>query len=338
MAVLSQALQPSVTVETRIGAIGGGTPDVFGSVADIAVDASGRIYVLDDRTYEVRVFTRSGEHVTSFGRRGQGPGEFDSPVSIDVAEGVVVVQNSNGLAVRFSTDGRHLTSNRVESGLKSSVWLGGDRFAVLKLGSTSLRRTDPSERLLLWEGTVTDTVASAPSSDLFVQSAGRSLARRTRFCGLLHFARDEAGTLLVGTGTDGRIGRVDWRGEDSRWVRRDQVATEATPLRDEDFAYLLASLPEDYDVAREDLVTSPVRSGMCGLEAGRDGLVWVRMADENDRERWIGHDPDSLNPRQSVLMPVDVSVRAFANGWAVGTESDELGVPYVLVLTLTKGD
>jgi hypothetical protein len=52
-------------------------PDAyFGSIVDIEVDSAGDLYVLDPMLVSVRRFGPTGEEGESFGRRGQGPGEF----------------------------------------------------------------------------------------------------------------------------------------------------------------------------------------------------------------------------------------------------------------------
>jgi sugar lactone lactonase YvrE len=48
----------------------------FGLPTDIAVAASGRIYVTDSSNFRVKKFTASGASDGSFGSQGQGPGEF----------------------------------------------------------------------------------------------------------------------------------------------------------------------------------------------------------------------------------------------------------------------
>lgn len=338
VALLTQVAQVPVSIESRIGSLDGDTPDVFGNVKDLALDAAERIYVLDDHNHEVRVFSATGEHQFSFGRKGKGPGEFDFPVSIGVADDGVVVQNATGLTIRFTSTGQHIVSDRVVSGLKSGTWLGEDRFAVLRLGSVSLRRTNANEALLLWSGDWVDTITTAPSSDLFVRVEGRSLARRTELCGLLHYARDQAGRLLVATGTDGYLRRGRLLDDQWTWDVSKQVAGEGSPLTDDDFEELLAAVPEDYGAETEHLVTTPVRSSICGLEVGRDDRVWVRMPDEGERQIWVAYEPEALAPLVSVRMPPGVDVMAFGRDRAVGKALDDLGVSYVLVLSMAEPD
>lgn len=338
VALLTQVAQIPVSIETRIGALDGDTPDVFGNVKDLALDSGERVYVLDDHNNEVRVFSATGEYQFSFGRKGKGPGEFDSPVSIGVAGDGIVVQNATGLTIRFTSTGQHVVSDRAVPGLKSGTWLAEDRFAVLRLGSVSLRRTNANEALLLRGGDRVDTLATAPSSDLFVRVDGRSLARRTELCGLLHYARDQAGRLLVATGADGYLRRGRLLDDQWAWEASRQVAGEGPPLTDDEYEELLAAVPAGYGAEREHLVTTPVRSSICGLEVGRDDRVWVRMPDEGERQIWVGYDPEALAPQVSVRMPAGVDVMAFGRHRAVGKALDELGVSYVLVLSMAEPD
>jgi hypothetical protein len=51
----------------------------------IAVDERGDIFALDQRKPRVDVFSGDGSHIRSIGRRGQGPGEFQTPFYIALA-------------------------------------------------------------------------------------------------------------------------------------------------------------------------------------------------------------------------------------------------------------
>lgn len=59
---------------------------LFYKPADIAFDGEGNIYVLDAGNHRVQKFSNDGKFISSFGRKGQGPGEFQMPLSIDCDE------------------------------------------------------------------------------------------------------------------------------------------------------------------------------------------------------------------------------------------------------------
>jgi len=56
----------------------------FSSPLDMAVDAAGNIFILDSGNQRIQVFGPDGKYVRTVGRRGQGPGEFESLSSIGI--------------------------------------------------------------------------------------------------------------------------------------------------------------------------------------------------------------------------------------------------------------
>lgn len=91
--------------ELSIGKAEGREEDMFSEVISIATDDEGRIYVLDYKENNVKIFDRSGKFVRKFGRPGQGPGEFQLP-RVVMASGpdVILVQNFGRIDF-FSLDG-----------------------------------------------------------------------------------------------------------------------------------------------------------------------------------------------------------------------------------------
>lgn len=58
---------------------------IFSIIADIEIDHSGCIYVLDALNYRVQKFSSDGKFLSSFGKgKGEGPGEFSIPKAIAV--------------------------------------------------------------------------------------------------------------------------------------------------------------------------------------------------------------------------------------------------------------
>lgn len=81
----------------RIGRVDGQGPDVFGQIRGLAVDALGRVHVLDGQADEVRVFTPDGAHLRTLGGSGNGPGELSGPfgLGIDGSERTWVADSGN---------------------------------------------------------------------------------------------------------------------------------------------------------------------------------------------------------------------------------------------------
>jgi hypothetical protein len=60
--------------------------------ADVAVDADGAIYILDAGNTRIQKFGADGRYLATIGRKGQGPGEFIMPNSLDIdRDGNIVV-------------------------------------------------------------------------------------------------------------------------------------------------------------------------------------------------------------------------------------------------------
>jgi hypothetical protein len=66
--------------QLAIGAADG--EGALSDVAGLAVDAAGTMYVLERMERRVSVFAPDGRLLRRFGKRGQGPGEFETPMSI----------------------------------------------------------------------------------------------------------------------------------------------------------------------------------------------------------------------------------------------------------------
>ena len=68
----------------------------------LAIDSSDRVYVSEYDNHRVSVFTSEGQFVTSFGSRGEGPGQFACPRGLAVdSTGVVYVCDYNNSRVQL---------------------------------------------------------------------------------------------------------------------------------------------------------------------------------------------------------------------------------------------
>ena len=83
----------------------------FNHPSDIAIGPTGNIYVSDGYGNScVHRFTASGEYISSFGTRGNGPGQFRVPHSIRVTKDgrVLVCDRENNRVQVFGPDGEYL--------------------------------------------------------------------------------------------------------------------------------------------------------------------------------------------------------------------------------------
>ena len=145
----------------------------------VDTDASGSIYILDSGADTVFKLDPQGRLQKSFGRQGQGPGEFQSPGCIKVMPGgeIAVVDDIARKLVQFSQDGTFLKEERLasfpESGMVSldsqggivtvSITESGDRLAM------SLIRILPGQkRIVKYAEAETRRVYDGTTLDLYI--------------------------------------------------------------------------------------------------------------------------------------------------------------------------
>jgi len=103
---------------------------LFYRARDIQVDTEGNIYVLDSGNHRLQVFDKSGKYLRTIGKRGQGPGEFNSPtrLKLDNETGnIFVTDNMLRKIIIFENEGRYIDKdiNLVE--LLNDFYLDSDR-------------------------------------------------------------------------------------------------------------------------------------------------------------------------------------------------------------------
>lgn len=86
---------------------GRGVPQEFGRVTDVAFASDGAVWVLDGLSYRVTRVGADGRPARSFGRAGDGPGEFRRPFAITApsATRVAVLDTRRGRVMMFDTLG-----------------------------------------------------------------------------------------------------------------------------------------------------------------------------------------------------------------------------------------
>ncbi|MDD2790954.1 MAG: 6-bladed beta-propeller [Sulfurimonas sp.] len=84
----------------------------FNRPADIAIsDKQKRLYVVDTKDHNIKVYSLEGEELFSFGKRGKEDGEFNFPTNIAIDkrnENIVVVDTQNFRVQIFDKDGKFI--------------------------------------------------------------------------------------------------------------------------------------------------------------------------------------------------------------------------------------
>ena len=106
--IAAGAQQPVPTKATRpLFEFAGGAAGPMVFPTDVAVGTQGRVYVVDGGNHRIVAFGVNGQYLFSFGRHGEGHGEFNSPVGVgtDPAGRVYVADSGNNRIQIFDGQG-----------------------------------------------------------------------------------------------------------------------------------------------------------------------------------------------------------------------------------------
>lgn len=91
----------------RLGSLDGQPEEQFGEVAGVLPLPDGGVAVLDGQAADVRLFDSEGGYRGTLGSKGQGPGEFQSPIDLGLLPGDTLAVYDSGprRVTRFGLDG-----------------------------------------------------------------------------------------------------------------------------------------------------------------------------------------------------------------------------------------
>jgi hypothetical protein len=104
--------------------------DVFAEVQNIRAAKDGRIYIADSKNCKIYIINNEGAFISSFGRRGEGPGEimnYGSGGQLFVVNDTIVFAEWGKLQY-FSLDGKYRKTVLIPSNLKPRTFISEDVF------------------------------------------------------------------------------------------------------------------------------------------------------------------------------------------------------------------
>lgn len=275
--------------ELRIGVVDGDPMREFGSIAGLAVDDDGRIYVLDSMAREIRIFDPDGRFVSAFGQRGSGPGELNSPSSVLIGRGdtILVPDVGNGRVQRFLPDGSpagHSPMDLARGFPLSWATRDGLLLEELRPHPSSTSGGAPPALVLLRDGggQVVDTL-------LEMEESG-ALQYRNGMAHMVAFSPEPRWTLLEGGRlASGRLSayRLEMRDPSGRLERVVTKSFERKPLRDSDRRALRERIRASYgrgplSAEREHMIRTMEFGthfpAFANLFGGPHGTLWVQRA------------------------------------------------------------
>lgn len=315
------------------------TPFLFGTVTGLAIDAAGRVYVSDGGETRVAVFTSAGAPVTTIGRKGRGPGEFEYPTGPVVGnDNALYVRNMSAVS-RFVVDaksGALAKFDRTFEGPMYAPWMSKLATVIdrenrlhfpLEWGDREMRLQHNAYKRFALDGRALDSLPvpmqpTARSSSASVQisaGSGRMLKglNVVPFHPIPVFTVSAAGTILTSPADRYLIQDVDARGRTIRTIERTVASLAIPPAERADSARALARRIDSLRVpiAQVQGMSEEVKSRTLpttypvfrSLSTAADGTIWARRwSAANQRgSSWFDLISENGVYRRTVVVPAD---------------------------------
>ena len=330
---------PALVEVLRIGSIEG-TCDAFGQVFSLAVDGDGRIYVADRQANEIRVFTPEGDCLRSFGRSGEGPGEFGWLVGIawQPPGYLWAIDGLRSRATVFDSLGTVLATHRLELGQAASVpWM----LRVDAGGGLHVWLTGPDSIVTYGTGPGLHSLASVPrpaippdprmryTREIGVGDNRMAMEFVMPYAPRVQWTVNQAGNIWQANTSAFAIHETTYAGDTLRTIRLDREAPRLEG-RERD------SIATAAEIAAHRL---PERKyAIEGINASPDGWVWVET-ERGATRAWEVFD-ERGHYMGRVVPPVPIApwhYPVFGAGTVTAVTLGELDEPYVVQLRIVRG-
>ena len=300
----------------------------FYRIGNIGVDNQGNIYVLDAGNHRIQKYGSDGSHLQTIGRKGQGPGEFDTPYGMFVdEEGGIYIHD--GMRVKaFQRDGSYLREIILESFThdisvdRDGIIWGIGRLPTEKGRSRSVVKLDKT-------GKLERIIADFPPPDVAIRNEG---GRGVMFfidheyVQELCFIPINSQSTLYAYSSEYRLHRLDIRGE-TELIMEKVERPSAISQREKDVIYEKYSDFEERwpkDVVRDAIRFPPHRPFFSKILADDKGRIYVeRVRSVLDGRTVMDFDIFSRDGYYLYQVSLPFSPELIRNGYIYEIHSDE---------------
>jgi hypothetical protein len=324
----------------RIGMVDGPEAYLFELISDVQPLPHGRVAVIDNRGARVALFDVDGRWIRDVGGRGDGPGEYRTPLRAWLEEGdLVVLDFIPRRLLRFDGDGHFLGGERVEWKNAPSPlhhtgngWIDerewGQHPGDERQAGGALVRIGP-------EGEVIDTIVGSyplPQIGYEMDAQGRmAMVNPPTFSASPSWAAHRDRIYW----TPGDEPRIEVRGADGRLERIVHLHSDGAAVTEADRAGWRTAMQERWGVPADALADAEFaerRPAVTALVAAGDGRLWASAFDPaalsgEPGRGWYVLDDDGRVVRRVVFPPGFRLMRVqegLANGVAVTPEGVEV--------------
>ncbi len=323
--------------------------------------SDGRIAVGNSGSGEVRYFAADGTFLSSFGRRGRGPGEFQAITVLKVLHGdslFVYDRWSQGITILNpeGTPAQHLTlqdfryPGRLEWAVPS---VGGGYWAGSHLSylETDPRASEPGLHrnttvLLRYseQGLLVDTVAMVPGAESYMPREGDGAMSVQPLFGKDAFIASGPSGVFLGSNDELEIMEFSSLGDLRRIIR---YPSASRPLQESEVTEASGELvrraqsrplPYPVDVFFRADALPTLRPSFEDLLVDSRGALWVgpyRRTRSAENAWWVFAADGTLEG--AVRLPHRLELLEVGEDYVLGRTEDDLGVEFIRVYPLFTG-
>lgn len=342
----------------QIGEVSGEEAYLFARIQGMVRLSDGRIAVVDNRAPDLRIFDADGRWVRTLGRKGRGPGEFQSPSILGVLPGdtIVVVDGSlrrislfhpDAGFIRSATAGDDLHGYLLAVGMFATGAVVDERTVFPDNPEEGYGRRPVEYRIVGLDGAVVSDLGRFPGYEAVMAAQddgghtqvitgaapfGKSPAAAVRGDRFYYGAQDAWEIRVLRP--DGSLERI------IRWNRDPAPVTDAQVA-----AFIenkLSNLPDGNLVRRyrklyRDAPVPERHPAYGSLFVDRLGWLWVEETrlSEDAPHRWTILDPAG-RVAAAVDLPPRFRLEDVGADYVLGRWVDELGVNYVRMYALNR--
>jgi hypothetical protein len=342
----------------QIGEVTGQEAYLFARIRGVVRLSDGRIAVADNRAPDLRIFGADGRHERTFGRKGGGPGEFQSPSILGVLPGDTIVVVDGGLRrislfhpdagfIRSATPDDDVPGYLLPVGMFASGAVVDEQTVLPDNPEDGYGRRPVEYRVVSLDGELVSDMGRFSGYEVVMASQedggltqvitgnapfGKSPAAAVRGDRFYYGAQDTWEIRVLRP--DGSVERI------IRWNREPAAVTDAQLA-----AFIenkLSNLP-DFNLARRyrrlyrDAPVPERHPAYGSLFVDRLGWLWVeetRLSDDAPY-RWTILDPAG-RVAGAIDLPPRFRLEDVGADYVLGCWVDELGVNYVRMYALSR--